>query len=380
MALRCITSAISSDECSAKYGESHGLSDSEGVDGGDGAFKQLNWMPIAPHKLFDGSHEMAMRCWMRKSQIIPEPDSASRRSVSYGCHEMLLSVMLRGPVVIRFWNGDTMRLIECVSTSAASSNDEQWKSSRCTYGESRCNVTNVELRVTHQLKSLIFFSVGCVEIGFSKCRTSHRVMTLSMKLAINRPFGAIETPWTARVLAILTVGVLWRKSIIFKYLWLIPANKLRAFFSQHNECAVSDRPIRCNVAFSFDTPRSVSQTVMQWSERLRSWPIASSRVSVSCQARHTHGRDCFGATKQCTHYATDSVWWQIHHKALTELNVILVRWHEIAKSHLSIGQTNGQLQFTGTTIRRRHTANVLVSRFRCKQCGRCCVRNVQIDI
>lgn len=53
------------------------------------------------------------------------------------------------------------------------------------------------------------------------------------------------------------------RSIILIYLWLIPAMRTRECLSQHSEWAVSDKPSRCKIDFSFGTPRSVSQTVMQ---------------------------------------------------------------------------------------------------------------------
>lgn len=246
--------------------------------------------------LTNASIEMAMRCGILKSQIMPDPDRASIRSISYGCHDILLMVIFRGAVLIFFWNGETIRLIECVTTSVTFSlGDEQWKSNKWTNGESRWSVANVELRLGHQLISLIFFSVFATEIGFSILRISHRLMELSTKPASSRPFAAIVKPCKARVLHTLTVGELCLKSIIFMYLWLIPANKIRPVLSQHNECAVSDNPMKCKTDFSFGTPRSVSQTVIQWSDRFRSWPIANRFVSVSCQDKHTHGRDCFGA-------------------------------------------------------------------------------------
>lgn len=212
---------------------------------------------------------------------------------------MLLIVMFRGAAEIFFWNGEIIRFIECVTTSVTDSlGDEQWKSNKCTNGESRCSVPSVELRVGHQLMSLIFFSVFVIEMGFSIRRISHNVTELSTKPANKRPLVAIDSPWSARVLQTCTVGVLWRKSIIFMYLWLMPANKMRPVLSQHKECAVSDSPIKWRMDFSFGTPRSVSQTVMQWSDRFRSWPIANKFDSVSCQDRHTQGRDCFGAAQQ----------------------------------------------------------------------------------
>lgn len=207
-------------------------------------------------------------------------------------------MLFRAVAVSFFWNGEMIRLIECVTISVTESlGDEQWKSYRCTNGESRCNVASVELRVGHQLISLIFFSVYVTEIGFSTRRRSHNVTELSTNPASKRPFAAIDSPCSARVLHTSTLGALWRKSIIFIYLWLMPANNIRPVLSQHSECAVSDRPIKWRIDFSFGTPRSVSQTVMQWSDRFRSWPIANKFDSVSCHDRHTHGRDCFGAAQ-----------------------------------------------------------------------------------
>lgn len=300
MARRCMISTTSSgkplDACSALFELSHGLTDSHGVDGGDGVFRQLSCDPMAPHKLFIASNEMAMRCGILKSHMMPDPDNASNRSISYGCHEMLLMVMLRCAVLIFFWNGDTMRLIECVTTSVTDSlGDEQWKSNKWTNGESRWSVASVELRDGHQLMSLMFFSVCAMEMGFSIRRMSHKWMELSTKPASNRPFAAIVNPYRALVLHTFTVGELCRKSIIFMYLWLIPAKRMRPVLSQHNECAVSDSPMKCRTDFSFGTPRSVSHTVIQWSDRFLSWPMAKRFGSVSCHDKHTHGRDCFGA-------------------------------------------------------------------------------------
>lgn len=83
MALRCITSTISSgkldDAWSVLFVFSHGLTDSHGVDGGDGVFRQFSCDPIAPHKLFIASNEMAMRWGILKSQIIPEPDDDNEK-------------------------------------------------------------------------------------------------------------------------------------------------------------------------------------------------------------------------------------------------------------------------------------------------------------
>lgn len=302
MARRCMISTISSAKAfpvckSALLVLSHGFATtSHGVDGGVCVFKQFSCDPIAPHKLFMASNEMAIRCGILKSHIMPEPDRANSLSISCGCHEILLIVMFRGAALSFFWNGDTMRLIEWVTTSVTDSlGDEQWKSNKCTNGESRWRVASVELRVGHQLMSLTFFSVCATEIGFSIRRMSHKVIELSTKPANKRPFDAIDSPCSARVLQTLTVGELWRKSIIFMYLWLIPANKMRPVLSQHSECAVSDKPIKCKMDFSFGTPRSVSHTVIQWSERFLSCPMANRFDSVSWNDKHTQGLDCLGA-------------------------------------------------------------------------------------
>lgn len=67
-------------------------------------FKQFNCDPMAPHKLFMASMVMAIRCGILKSQIMPEPDRASSRSIFNGCHEILLMVMFtfRGAALIFF--------------------------------------------------------------------------------------------------------------------------------------------------------------------------------------------------------------------------------------------------------------------------------------
>lgn len=163
------------------------------------------------------------------------------------------------------------------------------------------------------------------------------------------PLEANETPWTARVL-VITHGVLSAdkrevcytvvanrkfysrlRSINFRYLWLIPATKILFCLSQHKECAVSLSPNKCKIDFSFGTPRSVSQTVMQWSFRLRSCPIANRFVSFSCHDSATHGLDCLGAGKK-TFTVCQCQWTGrgTSEADLTEFNVIFGGRNEIA--------------------------------------------------
>lgn len=118
------------------------------------------------------------------------------------------------------------------------------------------------------------------------------------------------------------------KSINFRYLWLIPATKILFCLSQHSECAVSLSPNKCKIDFSFGTPRSVSQTVIQWSFRLRSCPIAKRLVSFSCHDNATHGLDCLGAGIR---KRSGSIWTDVMpEERLTEFDVILSRRNKIA--------------------------------------------------